>query len=849
VGSRFRLLRRLSAANIRRHKWRWSLTTIGIAIGIASFAGILAISRSIIYAFEQSVVRTAGRAQLQVSNGTAGVSTELVESIAGVPGIEVASGNVQYEVTLPRLGRRLTIFGVLLGANHAYREAQFGMNALTLPDAGTFVVKPDSIALSDEILRERGWTLGSTVEIAGPKGPRTLVVRGIVHDRGALSVFNGDVGVMDAEAAQQAFGELDRYHWVDVVVAPGVSVETARLALERAIAGRAVIETPFGRGQRMEAMLGTLRWMLTASGTVSMLVGVFLIQHTVGTAVRRRRADLIKLRAIGATRWLVIAAILVEATLIGALGSLLGVAAGIGFAKLAVSTLGDAVSVMYASLPPPPVTLTTSEFAAALSLGLGTVLVAALIPCAQLVRLRPLLVRPAIQPGAPSVPTLRIAVAGTLALAVGVVAVELFARSFGLAGGIGVIAFFAACVFLGTTLLVPAFLLLLTPALGMVLRWRWGILGAWMWKQVCRHQYHTATTMGALAAAVAFTTGLTTLLGSYRSAVAPWITQTLAADIFIIAGTKFSLLSGPTLVPELRDQIAAMEGVTRVMPWRFVQVQFRDKPIIVQSAPEQLIERWHPEVLRDARTADAVIISDTLAERFGLDVGDELAVPAPVAPLALRVGAVAPDYLLDLGNLTVPWDRFVSHFGDQHANMLFIDCDPKMPVSDLKQKIEAIVTDRYDATVLTGNELRAMMNALIDQSFALTTALQFLAVLVTVLAMINATTATVLDRAFELATWRAIGLERGRLVRLLVVEASLLGLLAGILGLGSGALIGEMLVRVVAPAVAGFRLPLTWPTSWALTAVALTMVFAGMTAALVARTQTTRAIVLRDLRP
>ncbi len=823
---------------------------IGIAIGVASFTGILAISRSIIYAFEQSVVRTAGRAQLQVSNGTAGVRSDLVERIATVPGVEAASGNVQYEVTAPQLGRRLTIFGILLGENHAYREAQFGTNALSLPDAGTFVVKPDSIALSDALLRANGWTVGSTVEVVGPKGPRTLVVRGSLRDQSALSLFNGDVGVMDAEAAQQAFGELDRYHWVDVVVAPGTAIDGTRAALEGVIAGRAVVETPVGRGQRMEAMLGTLRWMLTASGTVSMLVGVFLIQHAVGTAVRRRRADLVKLRAIGATRWLIILAILAEVIAIGALGSLLGVAAGIGFAKVAVGTLGDAVSTMYAALPPPPVTLTPWEFAASLGLGLGTVFLAALPPCVQLIRLRPLVVQPAVQPGIrPSSPAWLIGTAGALTLAVGFVTVFLLARSFGLAGGVGVVAFFAACVFLGTTLLVPAFLRLLTRPLRAVLRWRWGSLGAWMWTQVCRHQYHTATTVGALAAAVAFTTGMTTLLGSYRSAVAPWITQTLVGDVFIIAGTKFSLLSGPTLVPELREQIAGVDGVERVMPWRYVQVQFRGKPIIVQSGPQELIAKWHPETSRQTHATDAVIISDTLAERFGLEVGDEITVPAPVTPLVLHIGAVVPDYLLDLGNLTVPWDQFVAHFGDQHANMLFIDAKPNVSGAELKRRVEAAIGDRYDVTVLTGNELRAMMNALIDQSFALTTALQVLAVLVTVLAMINATTAAVLDRAFDLATWRAIGLERGRLVRLLVVEASLLGLLAGILGLGSGALIGGTLVRVVAPAVAGFRLPLTWPTVWGLGVVAMTMVFAGVTAALVARTQTPRAVVLRDLRP
>jgi putative ABC transport system permease protein len=119
---------------------------------------------------------------------------------------------------------------------------------------------------------------------------------------------------------------------------------------------------------------------------------------------------------------------------------------------------------------------------------------------------------------------------------------------------------------------------------------------------------------------------------------------------------------------------------------------------------------------------------------------------------------------------------------------------------------------------------------------------------VTILAMINATSAAILDRTYDLAAWRALGLERGRLIRVLVVEAAVLGLLGGVLGIGAGALIGQTFVKVVAPTVAGFRMAVTWPVIWSLFAVILTMAFAGATASLVARSQTPRPVVLRNLR-
>ena len=137
------------------------------------------------------------------------------------------------------------------------------------------------------------------------------------------------------------------------------------------------------------------------------------------------------------------------------------------------------------------------------------------------------------------------------------------------------------------------------------------------------------------------------------------MSQRLAADVFVIAGAQFSLLTGPTIAPDVIDEIRQVKGVAAAMPWRFVQVQFRGKPIIVQSIPQVLIRRWHPDVA-ERLGEGSIIISETLAERFKLDVGDRITVPAPLRPVSATVGAVAADYLLDLGNLTLPWDAFVS---------------------------------------------------------------------------------------------------------------------------------------------------------------------------------------------
>jgi putative ABC transport system permease protein len=235
-------------------------------------------------------------------------------------------------------------------------------------------------------------------------------------------------------------------------------------------------------------------------------------------------------------------------------------------------------------------------------------------------------------------------------------------------------------------------------------------------------------------------------------------------------------------------------------------------------------------------------VSDTLAERYALAVGDQIELPAPLRPLRVTVAGVAPDYALDLGSIKLGWTAFRAHFGEQGANILGLEVAPGVSTQAMKRRIEATTAGRYDVSILTSSELQAIIDQLIDQSFALTYWLQMLAVVVTVLAMVNATSATVIDRSADLATLRALGLERRRLVRLLVMEAGLLGVLSGVLGVGAGALVGATLVRVVAPAIAGFRMVLQWSPISLATLVGVTTVAAAASAFVVARSQTRRPI-------
>ena len=134
-----RLLGRLSLAHARRHRARMMLLGAGVMVGVASVTAVLALSRSVIDTFAATLVHGAGAAQLQVSNGTAGLDRDLVDVIARLPGVAATGATVEHHVVLPAANRRITIFGAELGRDEAYREAQIGRDVPDIHDVLTFL--------------------------------------------------------------------------------------------------------------------------------------------------------------------------------------------------------------------------------------------------------------------------------------------------------------------------------------------------------------------------------------------------------------------------------------------------------------------------------------------------------------------------------------------------------------------------------------------------------------------------------------------------------------------------------------------------------------------------------------
>ncbi len=842
--SRLRLFRRLSVAHARRHRTRTLLTCGGVALGVASVTAVLALSRSITDAFERSIVRGAGAAQLQVSNGSAGVDRELVEILARRPGIVATGATVQHQVGLPAFGDRITILGVELGRDEAYRELQVGADVADLPDALRFIANTDSIALSSQLLERHRLKLGDTIDVVGARGPQRLVIRGTLRARGVLDAFGGAVALMDLDAEELRFGDPTKVHWIDLVVGPGASVDAVRDTIAHDLAGQAIVEPPAMRGHRIERIMSLLRGLLTTTSVVAMLVGIFLIHHALATSYRQRRPDFVRLRQLGVSRRGVLVYLLAEAAGIGAVASMIGVVLGIGFWRLATRDFSYAVSQFTFPLPPVAFAMSPVELAGVVALGTCAVVTGALSPALGMLRVRPT----SLDGPAPSASGPRAGLLAGVGIAFAALGVALapLAHDFGFTGQLVVISAVASCLFVAATLVVPLVLASAKPLVAGARGRDRALLRRWMWHQVWRNRLHTATTTGALAAGVTYAIALTVLLGSYRAALTEWIDQMFAGDVVLSAGPNLSLLGGQTLDHGVIDTIAALDGVAGVKPWRLLEARFRGEPIVVQAVPDATLALVAPGL---ALTDDTAFVSDSFAEHFHVGVGDTVTIPAAKRPLVVRILAVVPDFVLHLGTVKLTWHSYVDHFGDDRVSFAFVDAAPGVDPSRVKERIDARFIERYDLATFLSSQVHATIELLTDQTLAMTSWLQVLAALVAVAAMVNATAASIIDRENELHTWRALGLLRGSLVRLLVAEAVFVAAIGSTLGFVSGAILGELFTTTIAAAMAGYRLVPRWPIGTLAIVPLLSTSAAAAAAAVVARRWTrTRRVVSSAVR-
>src|SRR6202022_4031378 len=213
-----RLLTLISWPYLKKHRGRSLLTVVGIVLGVAVFVAMHTANQAVFFAFERTVDRIAGAAQLQVSTGEAGFPEKILEQVQAVPEVQIAVPVIEAAAATRLAGQgNILILGVDMTGDRGLRDydLESGDEAV-IDDPLVFLAQPHSIILAQEFADRNRLSVGSKLTLSTMVGDKAFTVRGIMRSGGLTSAFGGNLAVMDIYAAQQVFGRGRRFDRVDL---------------------------------------------------------------------------------------------------------------------------------------------------------------------------------------------------------------------------------------------------------------------------------------------------------------------------------------------------------------------------------------------------------------------------------------------------------------------------------------------------------------------------------------------------------------------------------------------------------------------------------------------------------
>ncbi|MEX1071054.1 MAG: FtsX-like permease family protein [Anaerolineales bacterium] len=783
------------------HPLQSALMLLGIALGVSVAVSVDVANASAARGFELSIEAVTGRSTHYISGGPPGLAeetyTELRNAGLGVPMAPIAS----QMITSPDLGDlTLQLLGVDPFAEEPFRSYLYtneGGGSMAQMDA--FFTVPGAVLISTDLAQQYSLQSGYSIDlnINGHVLPGLVV--GLIDPQDELSRRAlQNIVLADISTVQEFSGRLGIIERIDLIL-PVDGKDALIAQIETLLPASAVVLTAEGRNETVEDLTGAFQTNLAALSMLGLVVGLFLIYNTMTFSVVQRRQSFGTLRALGTTGREIFVLVLSEALLVGIVGSILGVGLGILFGRGAVELVTQTINDVFYAQTVRGVSIPASSFIKGGLLGLGTTIVAALLPAWEAAKSPPrrTLSRSQLETTLGKL-LQRAALLGALMAAVSaflLISADLnLPASF--AGIFGLVIGFAITTPWITQQLMPLATHLLAP---------FGPLGRLAPREVSNSASRTSPAMAALMVAVAVTIGASLMVGSFRASVIDWLEIVLGNDIYIsVAGSN---LAEPmvAIAPEAIERIDNWPDVEAVHLLRIVQVDSPHGPITVSAndnpndGDEQVFldtEGTGHEVW-EAVKAGAVIISEPLANRLDLGAGDSIVLYTNQGEQSFHIAAVFTDYSSSRGNITMWLDNYRQFWADDAVTALSVKVAQGADVDAMVEDMQTELNPIQFLLIRSNLALRTETLVVFDQSFLITNALQLITTAVAFVGVLSAMLSLQLEKQRQMGILKAIGLSQRQVWALTLLETGLIGAIAGLLALPTGYVVAQVLLRLI----------------------------------------------------
>ncbi|HKV62811.1 MAG TPA: FtsX-like permease family protein [Candidatus Acidoferrum sp.] len=830
----FLLFYRLMVRPLFREPVRTSLTILAIALGVAVVLAIDLAGNAATGSFRSSLETLAGDNDLEII-AAGGIPERIVGTLSTLPySIRVSPRIEDYAViadtkkSLPLIGLDLVEEASVYVQGESEKSAEL-LTRETSENVFEHLGDADSIWVGSST----GYKTGDRIALLINDQVRKYTVRGVYPD----SNGNESAIVMDIAAAQQALARDGRVDRILLKVPQTPSLENWQQRL-RAVLPAGVEVRPQGTAtNENRRMLAAFRWNLSLLSYISLVVGAFLIYNTISVSVVRRRAEIGIVRALGATRAVILIAFVGEAACFGIAGALIGLPFGRFMATGAVRLMAATVESLYVSSRPGSIELNAKSVFLTMAIGVGVAVASAFSPAREASQASPV---EAMARGRREY-DVRVHKSRDFWLAlVFAFAAAAASRAPAMAGKpfLGYLA--AILLVAASALAMPAFVATLPSLASRVLGKLFGVESLLASRSLAASLRRTSVLVGALSTAIAMMTAVGIMVGSFRQTVMLWMGDQLPADLYLRPAGSAAADRHPTVSSGLAEELAKLPGVAEVERLRIYEISFEGMPASLASADLDVRRSYHDsdffsgkpkdQVLAELRDSNAVVVSEPFTYKHHKRAGDSITLSLGETKATFHIVDVYYDYSSERGSILMDRNTMLKYLPDPAPSNLAIYVSPDAKLETVRAEVEK-ASAGHRVLMFTNRDLRAEAIRIFDRTFAITYALEAVAVVVAVMGIAGALLALVIDRRRELGLLRFLGAATGQIRKLILVEAALLGLLANLAGLALGFALSLILIYVINKQSFGWTIRFHWPVQillGALTVVYAATVLAGL---------------------
>ncbi|MBT2468576.1 ABC transporter permease [Streptomyces sp. ISL-66] len=829
---------RTALRNVLAHKARLLMTVLAVVLGVAFVAGTLVFTDTVGKAMSNQSAKSFEGVAVSVTSygpsrnadgakeGEPGISQQTLDKVKALNGVDAASGRVHgFAAVGDQDGKLIGTGWSNAGANFVpLKDGKDPRYAFT---QGSGPATADQIALDEETAERGKYQVGDRVRVADNGPAKEYALAGVFTTEDGAVNAGGSLVLFDTPTAQQLYLKPGFYDELSVSAKTGTDAEALLAAIKPLVGKDAKAQTGAAlaaeQAEQIEEGMGSMNQMLLVFALISLFVGVFLIYNTFTMLVAQRTKELALLRAVGANRGQVKRSVLAEALVVGVISAAIGLVAGIGLAIGMRSAMG----AFDIKIPAGPLVVAPLTIAAAIGIGVLVTMLAAWLPARRTAKIAPVAAMGSAHlPATVKSLMLRNSIGGAVTL-LGMLAI----LGGALTGKDGktLIGAGAFLTMIGIIILLPALSRPVIAAVRPLMEKLFGVAGKLAAQNAVRNPRRTAVTAASLAIGLTLVTALSVLGITMGKAIDRMTTDNLKADYKVSMGDTMGNLD-PSVLPAL----AKAPGVKAVSPQQAGYLrtgdgkEFHSVSGVNPATIGQLLNFDVVGGRMDSLAKGEVAVAEKTAKESGLSVGSTLKATFEDEQKAdLKVGAIYKDMEGMLSPYVIDYSILDKHSEEPYIREVYVKTDGGASEKAGKSLVDALGKNPA-ITFATQQDIRDEMGGMINTALNIMYGLLGMALIISVLGVVNTLAMSVYERTQEIGMLRAIGLDRGKVKNMIRLEAIVISLFGAVIGVALGTFIAWAVGETIKGSIPNYALVIPFDR------IAIFMLLAGIVGALAA---------------